>query len=384
MRIAVIGDSILWGQGLDPGDKIAEQVARTLAARPNYGPVEVVSYAHSGADVWLDGESDIDLIDPIPEPIPPLQGVPSAQERAAMVPSPDAAERARWGELPADQAYSLVQVDRAARELAGRAPDVILLDAGANDVNITNLVLPFKSRTALRKRAWSAGDRLRWLLEHTHETFPESRLVVTGYYPVLTEASDVGAVLRFAAQFLACIPSEWLGRVHVSPHLQPVMTVASLLERDASLLEHTLESKLTDAGLSLLGLRSQPSTLAGLLIAPLHQRLDDLSTIFADTLNATLAAQVTEFNERYRTAATFVVPSIPAEHAMQTREPWVFGLGPALEPTDPRAEHRRALCEEKNAPLHLRFLWERASVGHPNARGARAYAEAIVAQWPLP
>jgi hypothetical protein len=119
-------------------------------------------------------------------------------------------------------------------------------------------------------------------------------------------------------------------------------------------------------------------TLGEALLGPLKQRMVELSAIFADRIHGVLGQQVDEFNTRHDSDAVVAVATIPPEHAILTERPWIWGLNDRLEAEDEVADERRALCDALTPDPFRRFIWERASVGHPNREGARAYVEAIL------
>jgi hypothetical protein len=358
MRIAVFGDSILWGQGLLEDHKIARGVQKKLEVAGNE-PVDLVSFAHSGADVWQDGETSVDLLNPLPSPLVPLGGVPAKAERDLERPSPAPDERKRLGEIPDETPYSLRQVDRASEELAGKDVDLILMDAGINDVNVPHIVLPYMSRHALADRTLSIGDRAQALLQHVHASFPSARIVVTGYYRIVTEFSRPERLLRFSAKFVRCAPEPWRRRFNVTAH-EPLLNLA----------ESLLESH--DAAFSV------PGPVQNALLGPLKARMVELSAVFARNVERALQEQVRLFNEQTHGNAALATPDIPPEHAAFTDEPWIWGLDANLLPQDEVAEARCALAHELTKDPFERFVWERASLGHPNVRGVAAYVDAIV------
>jgi len=75
--------------------------------------------------------------------------------------------------------------------------------------------------------------------------------------------------------------------------------------------------------------------------------------------------------------ATAFVP-FPPEHATFADDTWLFGLD-GLRPEDPMAEMRREACDLITRNPFKRFLFHRASVGHPDKRGSQEFANAIVA-----
>src|SRR2546422_11261103 len=53
MRVVVMGDSVMWGQGLLEADKIHSRVTNLLRDCLGYGPFEIINLAHSGATIGL-------------------------------------------------------------------------------------------------------------------------------------------------------------------------------------------------------------------------------------------------------------------------------------------------------------------------------------------
>lgn len=353
MRIAVFGDSILWGQGLESSNKIATGVKQKLTVA-GHGPVELHTFAHSGADVWNDGETPLDLLNPLPHPLVPLGGVPPRAVRDLQDASPAPAERERIGEIPLDTPYSLRELDRASDELTGKTVDLILLDAGINDVNVSHIVLPYMSRHALEARTLSIADRARALLELAHESFPSARIIVTGYYAIVSKFTHVERLVRFAARYVASAPEDWRRHFNVSAHELMLNYTAAVIEQNGGALG------------------------TALLLEPLKQRMIELSDIFARSVHRALQEQVVLFNAEHGPKAVLAIPEIPDEHAILTDDPWIWGLDDGLAPEDQVADGRRALAHQLTNDPFKRFVWERASVGHPNLRGARAYVDAVM------
>lgn len=357
MRIAVFGDSVLWGQGLADSNKIATGVRQRLAAA-GHDPVDLVSFAHSGADVWNDGETTIDLLNPLPPALVPFDLPPKSTRDLELI-SGDPAARARIGEIPRDVPYSLREVDRAVDELAGQPVDLILLDAGINDVNVSHIVLPYMSRHALKARSLSIADRVKVLLELAHEAFPAARIVVTGYYAIVSKFTHIERLLRFSAAFLHAAPADWLHHFNVSAHVLTLDAAVAML----------------DGG---HGLASVHPLAAAALLAPLKARMVELSATFAANVHLALQAQVDLFNGTHGTNAKLAIPDIPASHAILTDDPWLWGLADDLAAEDEVAAQRAVLAREISNNPFDHFVWDRASVGHPNVRGARAYVDAIM------
>jgi hypothetical protein len=71
--------------------------------------------------------------------------------------------------------------------------------------------------------------------------------------------------------------------------------------------------------------------------------------------------------------------NIRTQNAAFASDPWLFGVRKDLSPQDPQAAVREAACRETDLARKRPFICSRASVGHPNPKGAKAYAEAIFA-----
>jgi lysophospholipase L1-like esterase len=366
-RIAVFGDSVLWGQGLHPHQKIVNMVADRLGVTPE----NVHNFAHSGADVWEDGEKSIDTINPRPKRLEPLKAddIKNSWDRADKAEALD--ELARNGEAPREQPYTLKQVALAETQRNQFSPDLIILDAGINDVGTTNIILPFKSEDRLRERTKSVGNRVELLLETVHKVFPRSRIVMTGYYRIVSEHSDIATLLGFGKDYLVSWP-DWRERFDLKSKAGTFMAAANLLEQKPDSLDIALSD-------DVAAFQTRP-TLRGTLVEGFKSQLVELSNIFAETSAEVLHEQIEAFNARHGTNAKLAIPSIPPEHAIFTREPWLFGLKEDRTAEDDLIDVRKGLCDKFNVKGAERYIWERASIGHPNHLGAKAYAEAILSQ----
>jgi lysophospholipase L1-like esterase len=100
--------------------------------------------------------------------------------------------------------------------------------------------------------------------------------------------------------------------------------------------------------------------------------------------NASLARAVHEFNSRCsRERAHFIKLPFTERNAVFASEPFLWGLDVHLQPEDEVAQERRDACSVARSVLAggtiAMFTCERASVGHPNVRGAEVIAETVAA-----
>jgi hypothetical protein len=152
LRIAVLGDSVAWGQGLLPEHKYAYKVATALGQPP--GNVDL--QAHSGAIIGISLDQTATSIYPeIPDPAPKI-------------------------------------VSQIGNVADPGTVDVVLIDGGINDVGIQNIFNPMTSATDLGNLTarFCYYDMLT-LLGTAVSTFtkPTCRFILTGYYPVLSAQS---------------------------------------------------------------------------------------------------------------------------------------------------------------------------------------------------
>lgn len=163
-RMLVVGDSILWGQGLRDDEKIHVRVAAALQPRLPDRPIQVSLLAHSGAILGEDDDGEL---------APPLPG-PFGGEVPIQQPSVFQQVRAALGGQPRDETV-----------------DLVLLGGGVNDVHLVNLLNPLD--LWLETRIEDAFyRRLKTLLEIVCLRFPQAVIVVTGYYPFVGESSEIG------------------------------------------------------------------------------------------------------------------------------------------------------------------------------------------------
>jgi hypothetical protein len=168
-RMLVLGDSVMWGQGLRPADKFTHQIAAWLAARLNREVPPPQVYAHSGAVLGP-------LEDAVESQVAPHGEIPSR--------SPSVFGQVRMLEtLPAEERWSV---------------DLVLVNGGLADVGLLNVVaLPvFKGGVletdvipAIRAAARDLEGPLTDLLERIGSQFPYAQIVAAGYYPFLTTSS---------------------------------------------------------------------------------------------------------------------------------------------------------------------------------------------------
>lgn len=166
MQMLVLGDSIMWGQGLKPEQKFSWRVKCWLQEKTGR-EVQTHVEAHSGAH---------------------LEGLSTLLRY-----------RSNDGEVNLPYPTINEQVDNAVQFYGrGRAKvDLILVDGCINDVDISNLLNAGASPESLRERITSTcGAGMHKLLQRITESFPNAQVVVTGYYRIVSNNTADNAFIR--------------------------------------------------------------------------------------------------------------------------------------------------------------------------------------------
>jgi len=170
VTLLALGTSISWGQGHAPRDKFVSIVADALG-------LEVRNYARSGATLW----------DPRAPRYP--QSLAEAADMLPRAPVPARANRAD-GEVPCAQPYLWAQLLEAR---AHEQPTVVLIDAGANDVDfVSQVVMPDvrAADVALAVERRLSGN-VAPFLRAVRESWPDAAIVLSTYFEAFTSSSDL-------------------------------------------------------------------------------------------------------------------------------------------------------------------------------------------------
>jgi hypothetical protein len=311
LNMICLGDSVMWGQGLADVSKFSTRVREWLRREIPSRLVNRFVYARSGATIAPDGTR-----------VEPWMNDPSL------------------GEVPCSYPYIQDQVWIAKQNLADRHGishewvDLILLDGGANDVNIRTLLNPdpFFTESDLRSIVTRlCASPMAALIENAHQTFPRAKILVTGYYPIVSAQSD------------------------------PV-GVAALL-----------------GGIGLALAVGVPVVLG---------KLAEQSDAWYETSNAAFQWAVDTFNRHasvnrldpaYRTyPASFAQVSWSPLNSYAARDTYLWNVIGITNWPDEVADARQVHCTQAGQVANP--LCRDASMGHPNTAGAGAYTAACISQ----
>jgi lysophospholipase L1-like esterase len=167
-RIAVVGDSVAWGQALGEHNKYHTRVQNFLGARLNR-PIEKQVVAHSGAVI-----------------------APSAEDAKTAVLS---------GEIP--RKYPSITYQATAMVKDPASVSLVLLDGGINDVGALTMLNPVMSEEETKTRTLAVFHENHYVpfLQLMLRTFPNATIVLTNYFRVVSHVSDLAVVASLAAIF---------------------------------------------------------------------------------------------------------------------------------------------------------------------------------------
>ncbi len=327
LNMLVLGDSILWGQGLKEEHKSSYLVQQWLCSSTG-SRVLVHREAHSGATLektgascpGLNGEIDV--------------GRPSIRE----------------------------QLDDAVRYYQDRSDrvDVVLMDGCYNDITDKRLVNHNVSFDFIKRRARDACyGSMKPVLSDVAKAFPNAAIVVTGYYPIITAKSAKNFAMR--GVFSAVFASEFLSWILPTSKKK---IFGDLVPRSKMWAEAS--DKALD--LSVQEVNSDDKKTSGnrIAFAKISDHFGDGSGLSAP--RKTTLLWTLNFNS---TGRRFVNKGV---HVL-------FHLGTAFETNDELLGCRDRICNPTNdCPEFVKFVCHRAALAHPNIEGAELYANVIEKQ----
>jgi lysophospholipase L1-like esterase len=328
LNLVVLGDSISWGQGLREEHKTWYLIKSWL--EQNTGrEVRATVEAHSGAVIGspddLNGPTKWDLDGELSRAYPTIHG----------------------------------QLDNALKRFADpRQVDLVLVNGCINDLDSRRLLNAANTPDQIRQLAQlKCGPPMEALLARITSAFANAHVVVTGYYPILTEKSSNDLFMRALAKRFYMPETD-------APKLNDEMLRARLISISREWY-HTSDQMLSAAARKID---------AQLRAAGGHQRV-----LFADAGFAPENAFAAGKSRLWGFDATALRKLLV-----------VLTLGKIqLRTNDERRSQRGDLCktvfvktpnespEEKALRADHLLRCRLAAVGHPNRKGAAMYADAV-------
>lgn len=320
-EILVVGDSLIWGQGLEEKDKFythtAEWLRKTLAR-----PVNVNVKAHSGSTLKFHADE------------------------AAKYAKIGRKEDFRYKpEVNVGFPSVYKQIEAAADEYrdGGKTADLILVGGGITDITTSRVFDPKGDDEKLKSEIERyLRDDLYDVIELAATRNPEAKILVIGYFPVMTKHSDSGKLLNAWLEALSF--PRFLKFVPNNPLVRPIF------------------------------------------FNKLRRRAIERSRIWLDTSNSSMTEAVAKLNRTLGSERAFFVRSpLTEEHATEAPNTRLFRMGKGGYVKDAMARERTSDCREALPKLKKESgidypvrLCEIAAIGHPDPAGSRLYADAII------
>ena len=322
LNMLVLGDSILWGQGLKTEHKSWYHVKVWLEKTTGRAVIEKVE-AHSGAIIERSSAPES-----LPTPNPEIDvAVPTLNE----------------------------ELDNAERFYSDRLGiDVVLVSGCANDVGTQNLLNATATEQIDEMTKAKCGLPMEKLLRRITTSFPAARVIVTGYYPFFSEKTRNDFILKaLVRRFFKIIPGT------------PTLSSKELLERltaNSNAWYRASNNALSQAVQNVnSGLHREQVMFAKIEFSPEHSFAAPQSYLW-------------EFN-RSPFRMVLVVLSfgkilLPANDEVRKQRSASCREFFKRQPSETDAQ--------KKEREQRRLLCRYAALGHPNRKGALLYSDAIL------
>jgi lysophospholipase L1-like esterase len=335
LQMLVLGDSIMWGQGLREEEKFSSRVKCWLQERTNR-EVEVHVEAHSGAVISA-------------PPVAKLSFTAASGEVNLTTPTVNE---------QLDHAIEFYREDRS-------NPSLILMNGCINDVGVKNLLAASTPLDNLRAQVRkSCGEDMYELLRRVRKNFSQSYVLVTSYYPIVSLQTADNAFLRLMVKKLNNQRPE--ARQMTDKEMRARLIAISdewYKTSTASLVEAVAKTNAEAASES-----SPPKvTFVEIQFGPEH--------VFAapDTLlwNFMFASTNLSGFRKVIVLLSFGTTAYKAnDHVRESRIK-------SCEQTFKKPKGLKEDKDQKNARQDLFLICRYASLGHPSQMGALIYTEAI-------
>jgi len=441
IKVGIVGDSVMWGQGLTDSEKFVNVARQLLSAqgvelnwefdwyRPRSG-ARVIDQEPAGIDVQAllnDPNGAFNTVEP-PNPNygtnkgAGINGeIPSAHPNVITQLEDLAKGRAHWS----NAGYNRNKVGEEVK------PDLLIVNGFANDVEFTNsLTAPFLYQGFEEKVFKQAAYKLRLLFAKCHEYFPDVPVFYTGYYPGLSSESDLVPFLKkyrkeldieirqaakvfvnewldepteadedssFIGRFVHAVTEEtrlaikwWRdkGRKVAEAIPDPVKNVTQKVESGAaSFMETMLYAAYVDE-----------EQLNDVLLKLLLKGWQEQGEIFYKSLTRYIRRYLIEAQGLHKQLFYYVDPGFKSENAVLAKQPYIFFLNDGTYNKDIASQRIADFYNNHTDPAIKAMstasitglidtlkvasggdAWSvaNAHVAHPNAAGAQQYARQL-------
>ncbi len=331
-QMLAFGDSVMWGQGLEKEQKFSYLVKNWLDKKiPN---VKFENFAHSGATI----------------------NKPTKKEKDYEIKNPN---ENFAGEIPTS--FPIIKDQVANSNYRADEVKLILVDGGANDMSkLTSLLLPHSANKLINMVETvkffghqinfadyekKIGTAMGELLTQIADKYKYARIIVTGYYPIITEGTSPDELFNI---------------------------ISNLFE------ENSPQDKLLTA--IIKPIKNNP-----LRKNKYYTDVVESSEIWYTESNRHIEAQVKKLNETNKLTDSnraFFAKVNFDDHGYNAEDTFLWKLEGKAKTDDKLRDARKTICSPTNdhkfTPEFDYQVCKRAGLFHPNVKGAEAYFEAII------
>ena len=321
----VVGDSLVWGQGLEEKDKFYSLTANWLrdGAFNNRREVNVTVNAHSGSTLKFHADEA------------KKYKKAGCDETFYHKPEVNVGFPSVWKQIE-------VAADRYKTAGISGGADLIMLTGGITDISVAKVLDPFgDNRKLVPQIEKYLRDDMFDVIEHAATNNPNALIAVVGYFPILSPKTPGSRLFN-----------NWLESMSFPRALKPIA--------NNGVIRPIFFSRLRKKGISR-------------------------SRIWFVQSNRCLQEAVDKLNAAYDAPrAVFIKSPITEDTCLETPGSLLFRMNKKGVVEDPLYRERAADCSRALRELKKTTgidypirLCEIAAVGHPNPAGSQAYAEAI-------
>ncbi len=323
--LLVVGDSLIFGQGLLEKDKIYTHVAEWL--RSSGRNVNLKMKAHSGSTLKFHANE--------------AEAYRKAGREETYYYKPEV-------NVSFPSTWKQIEVASDEYRAAGKSgADLILLSGCITDITVAKVLDPKGDDDLLKRQAKQyCYDDMLDLLNHAARLHPQATVAVVGYFPMISPKSNGKRLFN-----------GWLEARGTNRFFKWIM--------NNPITRKLIFQKIGDRAITRSRIWFEESN------KHLRAAVDDLN------------------RQVGRSRAVFVRSPLTEDNSVEAPNTMLFRMLKNGIPEDPMFLEREADCNKALTELKrltgleypIRFC-EVAGVGHPNPQGARKYAEAIIAELP--
>lgn len=321
-EMLVVGDSLIWGQGLEEKDKFYTLTQKWLQTELSK-QVNLKVKAHSGATIFLH-EKETQLLKKV-----------GKSETEEFYPEVNTA----FPTLKTQIEIAKIEYEKAGKK--ADEVDLIMLTGGIVDITVAGVLDPLGDEKSLKKQIvqYCNEDMFRFL-DESAKIFPNALFVVVGYFPIFSPKTNTAAAFNSFLEAYA-IPRP------LKPFSNNVLT--------------------------------RP------IFRIIKKKAINRSRVWFEDSNRELQTAVNRLNEKTgKQSAVFVKSSFTEEDAFETPNTLLFRMKEKGRIDDYLYDERLIECKKVLGNLRKSTgikqsvrQCEIAAIGHPTPEGSKVYAQAI-------